>query len=100
MRARVAVEAAAPFGWDRWIGPDGEFVGMTSFGESGPAPEVYEHFGITADARGRGRARGDGADRSEERRLTMAMATGVNERLAEADRGGRRRSGSTRSGAG
>jgi transketolase len=47
--ARVAVEAASPFGWDKWIGPDGAFVGMTTFGESGPANEVYAHFGITAD---------------------------------------------------
>jgi transketolase len=50
VRARIAVEAASPFGWDRWIGPDGAFIGMTTFGESGPAPAVYEHFGITADA--------------------------------------------------
>jgi transketolase len=47
-RARVAVEAASPMGWDRWIGADGAFVGMTTFGESGPAKDVYEHFGITA----------------------------------------------------
>jgi transketolase len=50
VRARVAVEAASPMGWDKWIGPDGAFLGMTTFGESGPAPDVYEHFGITADA--------------------------------------------------
>jgi transketolase len=49
VRARVAVEAACPLGWDRWIGPDGAFLGMTTFGESGPAKDVYEHFGITAD---------------------------------------------------
>ena len=49
VRARVAVEAASPFGWDRWIGPDGGFVGMHTFGESGPAKDVYAHFGITAD---------------------------------------------------
>ena len=48
-RARVAVEAAARLGWDRWIGPDGAFLGMRTFGESGPAKEVYEHFGITAE---------------------------------------------------
>jgi transketolase len=47
-RARIAVEAASPLGWDKWIGPDGTFVGMETFGESGPAKEVYEHFGITA----------------------------------------------------
>jgi len=48
-RARIAVEAASPMGWDRWIGEDGRFVGMETFGESGPANEVYEHFGITAE---------------------------------------------------
>ncbi len=48
-RARIAVEALSPLGWDKWIGEDGVFVGMETFGESGPAKEVYEHFGITAD---------------------------------------------------
>jgi transketolase len=48
-RARVAVEAASPLGWDKWIGEQGCFLGMETFGESGPAPEVYEHFGITSD---------------------------------------------------
>jgi transketolase len=48
-RARVAVEAASPIGWHQWIGPDGAFLGMTTFGESGPAKDVYEHFGITAE---------------------------------------------------
>jgi transketolase len=48
-RARVAVEAASPLGWDKWIGPDGVFVGMETFGESGPAKQVFEHFGITAE---------------------------------------------------
>jgi transketolase len=49
VKARVAIEAAVRFGWDRWIGPDGAFVGMHTFGESGPAKDVYEHFGITAE---------------------------------------------------
>ena len=48
-RARVGVEAASPFGWDKWIGEDGAFLGMETFGESGPAKDVYEHFGITAE---------------------------------------------------
>ncbi|MFM1996967.1 MAG: Transketolase, partial [Planctomycetota bacterium] len=48
--ARVACEAACGFGWDRWIGPRGRFVGMTGFGASGPAPALYKHFGITSDA--------------------------------------------------
>ncbi|MFK8252194.1 transketolase [Ancylobacter terrae] len=47
---RVAVEAAARFGWDRWLGERGRFVGMNGFGASAPAPELYEHFGITPDA--------------------------------------------------
>jgi transketolase len=47
---RVAVEAAARLGWDRWIGDDGAFVGMTGFGASAPAADLYQHFGITAEA--------------------------------------------------
>lgn len=47
---RVAVEAAVKFGWERWIGEDGGFVGMSGFGASGPAEELYRHFGITAEA--------------------------------------------------
>ncbi|MBJ7534049.1 transketolase [Rhodomicrobium vannielii ATCC 17100] len=47
---RVAIEAAGRFGWDRWIGDKGAFVGMNGFGASGPAPQVYKEFGITADA--------------------------------------------------
>jgi transketolase len=47
---RVAVEAATGFGWERWIGDGGGFVGMKSFGASAPAGDLYKHFGITADA--------------------------------------------------
>jgi transketolase len=47
---RVAVEAAVRFGWDRFIGEDGVFVGMTGFGASAPAERLYEHFGITPAA--------------------------------------------------
>jgi transketolase len=47
--ARVACEAACGFGWERWTGTKGRFVGMTGFGASGPAPALYKHFGITAD---------------------------------------------------
>lgn len=45
---RIAIEAAARMGWDRWIGDNGRFIGMPGFGASAPAPELYEHFGITA----------------------------------------------------
>jgi transketolase len=48
-RARVAIEAASPMGWYRWLGADGAFIGMETFGESGPYKDVYEHFGITAE---------------------------------------------------
>ncbi len=47
---RVAVEAAVRFGWDRFIGEDGAFVGMSSFGASAPYDRLYKEFGITADA--------------------------------------------------
>jgi transketolase len=48
--ARVAVEAAVELGWDRYLGFQGRFVGMHSFGESGKVAEVYQKFGITTDA--------------------------------------------------
>jgi transketolase len=47
---RVAVEAAASFGWDRYLGENGSFVGMTGFGASAPFTELYRKFGITPDA--------------------------------------------------
>lgn len=47
---RVAVEAAIKQGWERFIGEDGAFVGMSSFGASAPAEVLYEKFGITSDA--------------------------------------------------
>ncbi|RXH01382.1 transketolase [Bradyrhizobium zhanjiangense] len=47
---KIAIEAAVRWGWDAVIGQDGEFIGMHSFGESGPAKELYKHFGITTEA--------------------------------------------------
>jgi transketolase len=47
---RVGIEAATRFGWDRYLGEEGHFVGMQGFGASGPADTLYQHFGITADA--------------------------------------------------
>jgi transketolase len=47
---RIGIEAAVRMGWDRWIGSDGTFIGMQSFGASGPAEKLYEHFGITPAA--------------------------------------------------
>ena len=47
---RVAVEAAMRFGWERWIGDGGAFVGMSGFGASAPARDLYRHFGVTPEA--------------------------------------------------
>mgnify|MGYP001140338740 CR=1 FL=1 len=47
---RIVVEAAAKFGWEKYLGSKGEIIGMDGFGASGPASGLYEHFGITADA--------------------------------------------------
>jgi transketolase len=47
---RVGVEAAARFGWDRWLGERSAFVGMSGFGASAPAADLYSHFGVTAHA--------------------------------------------------
>ncbi len=49
VRARVAVEAAIMDGWWKYVGTDGAVVGMTTFGESAPAPQLFEHFGFTVD---------------------------------------------------
>ncbi len=47
---RIAIEAGCRHGWDRYIGAEGVFIGMSGFGASAPAPELYQHFGITAEA--------------------------------------------------
>ncbi|MFW6344792.1 MAG: transketolase [Halomonas sp.] len=46
---RVAVEAGATALWQGWVGPQGAVVGIDEFGESAPGPELYQHFGLTAD---------------------------------------------------
>jgi transketolase len=46
---KIAVEAAAEGVWRRYIGNNGIFIGMESFGASAPAPDLYQHFGITAE---------------------------------------------------
>lgn len=50
VRARVGVEALADFGWGKYIGLDGKFVGMKGFGASAPGGQLFEYFGITKDA--------------------------------------------------
>ncbi|MDE0941416.1 MAG: transketolase [Alphaproteobacteria bacterium] len=47
---RIGIEAAISMGWDRYIGENGGFVGMTGFGASAPAKDLFKHFGITAEA--------------------------------------------------
>ena len=47
---KVAIEAASPFGWERYIGASGAFVGIDHFGASAPYKELYKAFGITAEA--------------------------------------------------
>jgi transketolase len=47
---RVAIEAGIGQGWERYIGISGAFIGMTGFGASAPAGDLYKHFGITSAA--------------------------------------------------
>ncbi|WP_441287593.1 transketolase-like TK C-terminal-containing protein [Sorangium sp. KYC3313] len=47
--ARLAVEAASPFGWERWTGERGDIVGVPRFGASAPGRKVLEEYGITVD---------------------------------------------------
>lgn len=49
VRKRVAVEALGDFGWGRYVGLDGATVTMKGFGASGPASELFKHFGFTAE---------------------------------------------------
>ncbi len=48
IRARVAVEAGVSAGWGKYVGLDGDVLGLDTYGESGPANEVFEHFGFSA----------------------------------------------------
>jgi len=50
VRARVAVEAASPLGWHRWVGDHGDVVAMEGYGASAPAKVLYEHFGFGPEA--------------------------------------------------
>ena len=47
---RIGIEAACGFGWERWLGAEGAFLGMAGFGASAPAGDLYRHFGLTAEA--------------------------------------------------
>ena len=47
---RVAVEAAHPMSWYRWVGADGAIIGIETFGSSAPYQKLYEEYGMTAAA--------------------------------------------------
>ncbi|HVZ08898.1 transketolase [Rhodopila sp.] len=47
---RVGIEAACGFGWERWLGEGGLFLGVPGFGASAPGADLYGHFGLTAEA--------------------------------------------------
>ncbi|MCU1272230.1 MAG: tkt [Acidobacteriaceae bacterium] len=49
IKARVSVEAASVFGWERYVGLEGAIIGMTTFGGSAPAKDLFKKFGFTVD---------------------------------------------------
>jgi transketolase len=49
VRARVSVEAGTTFGWSKYVGEDGEYVGHDDFGASAPIKDIMTHFGFTID---------------------------------------------------
>jgi transketolase len=49
VRARVSIEAASPFGWERYVGPGGAIIGVNRFGASAPGPVVMREFGFTSE---------------------------------------------------
>src|SRR5262249_18000906 len=49
VKNRLAIEAASPLGWERYIGDDGDMIGMTTFGASAPVDDVMKHFGFTTE---------------------------------------------------
>jgi transketolase len=49
LKARLAVEAASPFGWSEWVGDSGDVIGIDKFGASAPYKEIYKHYGFTVE---------------------------------------------------
>lgn len=47
--ARVSIEAGSPVGWDRWVGSEGHAIGISRFGASAPAKEIFKQLGLTAE---------------------------------------------------
>ena len=81
VRARVAVEQAGSLGWDRYVGPDGATVTMSTFGASAPFAKLKERFGFTIAQPGQGGAkrndRGEGDDGQSIARARSRGAGGV-----------------------
>jgi transketolase len=85
--ARVSIEAASPFGWERWVGQEGDVIGLNRFGASAPIADVYKHLNFTPEyiaERARGllqrHARRDGAGAPSETvqvdRASLSKAAG------------------------
>jgi transketolase len=49
VQARVAIEAGVPLGWERYVGSQGETIGLTRFGASAPYKVLFEQFGFTPE---------------------------------------------------
>jgi transketolase len=49
VRARVSIEAASPFGWERYVGLEGAIIGVRNFGASAPGPVVMREYGFTTE---------------------------------------------------
>ncbi len=49
VKARLAVETGTPMGWREWVGDAGDVVGITKFGASAPAKEIFKHYGFTVE---------------------------------------------------
>jgi transketolase len=47
VKLRIAVEAASPLGWHKYVGNDGEVIGITGFGASAPYTKIFEKYGFT-----------------------------------------------------
>ena len=49
IKKRVTVEAASPYGWERWAGDEGTIIGIDHYGASAPGDEIMKHFGFTSE---------------------------------------------------
>ena len=49
IKTRIAIEAASPMGWSRYLGPDGDTITLDHFGASAPAKVLFQQFGFTVE---------------------------------------------------